>query len=151
MPTNSVYERAAWTDRFNAPSVKALRQGLPAPARPLFDRVHRCMTGLDGVEETFSWYGEGWNWTIEYRTKHCDDPLAVIIPAPTDLQLAVPMDLDFSRSLPVKRMKRAVRDGLELAQEPFDTRWAVWSLIANGLVEDLEGLVEQKLKHAMSA
>ena len=40
-----------------------------------------------------------------------------------------------------------VRDGLELAQEPFDTRWGIWSVQAVNLIEDLHDLIELKLRH----
>ncbi|MHC5002159.1 MAG: hypothetical protein ACYTJ0_03470 [Planctomycetota bacterium] len=147
MYSSRVYDRVAWVDRFATPTIKTLRKPLPAEARPLFDRIHKALSGLEGIRESFAWYGEGWNWTIEFRTKRSSEPLAVLIPSPTDLQLAIPLDPDFTRSLPLKRMKRAIRDGLELAQEPFDTRWGVWSLQAPGMVADLEDLVTRKLDH----
>lgn len=147
MTTKQAYERLSWEDRFNQPDVKNLRGGLPAASRTLFDRVRRRLLDLDGVEERFAWYGDSWKWTVTYSTRHDPDPLAVLIPCPTDLQLAVPLDRDFARSLPVKRMKRAVRDGLELAQDPFDTRWGVWSVPAMSMADDLQALIEQKLKH----
>jgi len=39
------------------------------------------------------------------------------------------------------------RDGLELAQDPFDTRWGVWSIQAEGLLHDVVDLIERKLRH----
>ena len=115
--------------------------------RSLFDRTRKRLLELEGVEEAFNWYGDSWKWTIEYRTSLSDEPLVVLVPSPADLQLAVPMDAEFTRSLPVKRMKRAVRDGLELAQEPFDTHWGVWSVQAMSMLEELQDLIERKLRH----
>ena len=71
----------------------------------------------------------------------------MIVPSPSDLQLAVPLERNFTSTLPVKRMKRAVRDGLDLASEPFDTRWGVWSIQAPTMVDDLEDLVAMKHQH----
>lgn len=141
------YERSAWEDRFNRPTIERLRTCLGAAAAKLFDRVRRDLLSLEGVTEGFAWHGDCWRWTIEFRTKHSDEPLAVIVPSPHDLQLAVPLDPEFVGSLPQRRMKRSVRDGLGLAQEPFDTRWGVWSIQSGGLLEDLVDLVEQKLQH----
>ena len=45
------------------------------------------------------------------------------------------------------RVGDLVRDGLELAQEPFDTRWSLWSLAGVSLLDDLQDLIELKLKH----
>ena len=69
------------------------------------------------------------------------------MPAPTDVQLALPLDRDFTRSLPLQRMKRAVRDGLDLVQEPYESRWGVWSITSAALIDELQDLVEMKLAH----
>jgi hypothetical protein len=145
------YVRIPWEDRFNRPSLKHLRDGLPARARPIFDRCRKHLLGLEDVSETMSWRGESWKWTIEYLTKHTTEPLCLLVPSPQDLQLAVPLDREFVNSLSINRMKRAVRDGLELAREPFDTRWAIWSLQAGNLVDDLQVVVVSKLRHLSRA
>ena len=147
----TTYNRSSWEDRFNRPTIKQLRGGLPSNERQLFDALRKTLLELEGVEEGFAWYGESWKWAIELHTKLSDEPLAVIVPCPGDLQLAVPLDPSFTRSLSIKRMKRAVRDGLELAQEPFDARWGIWSVQAKNLLEDLRHLVEQKLRHLAKA
>jgi len=147
MARKTSYERNAWEDRFNAPSAEKLRAALDGRFSKLFDRVRRNLGGLDGVREEFAWHGECWRWTIEYRTKRSDEPLAVLVPSPADLQLAVPMTADFLRTIETRRLKRSVTDGLGLARAPFDTRWGVWSLGSEGLVEDLVDLVELKLSH----
>lgn len=141
------YERVAWEKRFNRPTVEKLREALEPESAALFDALRDHLVGLDGVTEDFSWKGDCWRWTLEYQTDHSDDPLAVLVPSPADLQLAVPLEPNFTRSLPTRRMKRAVRDGLDLAQEPFDTRWGVWSIQAESLLKDVIGLVQQKLRH----
>jgi len=116
------------------------------PARALFDAARKHLLEQDGVTESFAWYGECWHWSLEYRTRLSPEPLAVVIPSPADLQLALPLEPEFMESLPLKRMKRAIRDGLELAQEPFHTRWGVWSL-ASTVLDDLQDLIEMKLNH----
>lgn len=144
---DSEYQRLAWTDRFRQPTLRELRLGLEPDARSLFDAMHKYLVQLDGVKERLAWYGDCWQWSIEYRTRLSDDPLAVIVPSPTDLQLALPLEREFANAVPVKRMKRAIRDGLELAREPFDTRWGVWSITAVNLIDDLQDLIELKLRH----
>ena len=44
-------------------------------------------------------------------------------------------------------MSRAVRDGIMLAGDPFDTNWAVWSIQSAAMVDDLVDLVELKMMH----
>jgi hypothetical protein len=147
MAGTKAYERIAWEDRFNRPTVARLRAGLEAKPRRLFDQLRRHLLEFEGVTEGFAWRGHCWRWTVEYRTKQGDEPLAIVIPSPLDLQLAVPMDRKFARSLTAKRMKRAVRDGVDLAQDPFDTHWGIWSIQATNLLEDVVDLVELKLRH----
>lgn len=142
-----VYEQLPWKDKFTEPTPQQLRRSLPESILDLFDRTRRHIRKLDGVDETVAWYGHCWCWSIEYRTGRSGEPLAILIPSPHDLQLAMPLDRAFITTLPMKRMKRAIRDGLDLAQEPFDTRWGVWSIQQDSLVEDLTDLVDRKLKH----
>lgn len=149
--TTKHHGRIAWEDRFSQPTVPGLREELPLPAAKLFDQLRQRVLDLDGIKETFSWRGPCWRWTVEFHTACSPEPLALVIPSPTDLQLAIPLDREFTRSLPVRRMKRAVRDGLELAQDPFDTRWGVWSLQSEGLLEDLQELIDLKLRYVSSS
>ncbi len=141
------YDRTAWEDRFNRPDASKLRAALKAVPARLFDHLRHHMLGLDGVTEEFAWHGDCWRWTIEYRTRHSKQPLAVLVPSPADLQLAMPLEQEFIESLPMRRMKRALKEGVGLAQEPFDTRWAVWSVQADGMLDDLVDLLELKLRH----
>jgi hypothetical protein len=147
MAESKAYERIAWEDRFNRPTTADLRSALDGKARKLFDLLRRHLLEIDGVTEGFAWRGDCWRWTVEYSTKRGEEPLAIVIPSPQDLQLAVPMDRDFARSLTTRRMKRAVRDGVDLAQDPFDTHWGLWSIQAASLLEDVVDLVELKLRH----
>lgn len=141
------YVRPAWTDRFNRPTVAALRAGFKSVDAHLFDDARKRLLEFDGIVESMAWHGENWRWTIEYHRKQDARPVALIVPSPLDLQLAIPLDPEFVRSLPLRRMKRAIRDGLDLAAEPFDTHWSVWSLGAGGLMADLQDLVSRKLQH----
>jgi hypothetical protein len=146
MTAEQGYQRSAWENRFHPPTLDGLRGGLASGMTKLFDSVHKQLSGLEGVGTTFAWRGESWRWTIEYRTRRSEEPLAVLVPSPENLQLAVPFERELAQSISTRRMKRAVRDGLELAQDPFDTHWGVWSL-QPGLIEDVVDLVELKRRH----
>jgi hypothetical protein len=141
------FDRPAWTDRFKAPSADVLRGGLDGNARQRFDALRKRLLELEGISEAVAWYGDCWHWSLEYRTRLAPEPLAIIIPSPEDLQLALPMDAEFARTLPMQRLKRAVRDGLELALEPYHSRWSIWSVNAIALIDDLQDVLEMKLKH----
>lgn len=144
--TAVTYNHNAWKDRFNRPTVTQLRKLLEGTTAS-FDEARKRLLDLDGVQEVTAWYGDSWHWTIEYRVDQSDEPLALLVPSPTDLQIAVPLDREFVQTLPMSRMSRALRDGLELAQEPFDTRWGVWTVQTGSLLDSLQDLIERKLRH----
>lgn len=143
----TTYDRLAWDAPFNEPTLDQLRADLPPAAARLMDKARRCLNRLDGVVEGVRWYGECWHWSIEYRTDHSAEPLALVIPAPHDLRLAVPLTLEFLRALPTSRLPRTVRDGLEMARESFDSRWGLWSLDSPDILDNLVDLIESKLHH----
>jgi hypothetical protein len=146
-----VYERLPWRDRFREPGLRELRSALTKSAAHVFDRLRAHMGRLGRVSEHIVWYGSSWGWTIEYRLVGRREPLAVMIPSPEDLRVAVPIEPAFVTSLPRKGMKRAIREGLELASEPFDNRWAVWSVSDDGMANDLGTLLDRRLHHLVES
>jgi hypothetical protein len=142
-----VEHRIPWQDRFRRPTPEQLRKGLPRAHGRLFDLTRRRLREAGELVESVGWYGQSWRWAIEYRSTAHDEPVVVLIPCPDDLQMAMLLDPDFIDALPIKRMKRAVRDGLELARPPFDTRWGVWSISQSAVVEDLKDLLVRRLRH----
>lgn len=147
MTATETYERIAWDDRFNEPTIDQLRAALGSEARPLFDLARDRLRKLPDATEQFGWHGDCWRWAVEYRVKTRDEPVALLIPSPLDLQLAVPLDRAFVASLSRRQLKRTIRDGIDLVCEPFNTRWGSWPLSAASMVDDLIGLIEQKLAH----
>ncbi len=134
-----------WTNQFTTPTVAQLRRGLTAEAADLFDRTRKTVLKFEQISEQMRWYGDCWFWSIGYFIENenttDDDPVALIIPAAEDLQLAMPIEAAFMDTLNVRRLKRAIRDGLELGQEPFHTRWAVWSLSAANITDEVLSVV----------
>lgn len=144
----SNFTRPIWTNEFSTPTIESLRGELEATSRPLFDHARSLFMDMDEIEQDFAWYGECWHWVITFSLAdhHDDEPLGIIIPSPEDLQVAMPMDQKFHNSVPTKRMKRMIKDGFELAAEPFHTSWAVWSITTTSMLTDLGQLAKQKLR-----
>jgi hypothetical protein len=44
------YQRLSWADRFQEPSVRQLREGLPPGTKRLFDAIHKRLLEIDGVQ-----------------------------------------------------------------------------------------------------
>ncbi len=141
------YTITAWQDRFRTPDPATLRKTVDPESVESFDRVRSFLRGVDDVSETLGWHGPTYCWCFEYHLAGRDEPLAILIPSPIDLQLAMPIDTAFLDQLPIRRMKRAIRDGLDLASPPFDTTWAIWSLAPGSMLEDLEDLVGRRVRY----
>ncbi len=147
MAVPATYERLAWEARFNEPTARQLRADLPAAAAEHMDKARRCLLRMDGVVEELRWYGECWRWSIEYRSKLSAEPLALLIPSPDDLRMAIPVAGEFVRSLSPSRLPRIVREGLDMARASFDSRWGLWSLDSAVIIDGLIDLIESKLRH----
>jgi hypothetical protein len=144
MPQRATFQRLAWDDRFNCPTVASLRAGLKPADRSLFDKLRKHLCEFERVTETVTWYGDSWRWVVEFRVARPAQPFAVIVPSPDELQLAVPTSQEFIAQLATRRLKRAVRDGLDLAGAPFDTRWAVWPVGSASMLADLMHVLDDK-------
>jgi hypothetical protein len=142
-------KRSPWQDEFNTPSIDDLRMDLPVPAAELFDATRDFLLEHGGLVEGRRWFGDCWFWTVAYFLEHEDadedEPVAIIVPAPDNLQVAAPLDQEFLDQLNTRRMKRAIRDGLDLATEPYSTHWAVWPVAAKNMLEDVTSLLGQRL------
>jgi hypothetical protein len=139
MSDSKMQQTAPWLDRFNEPSIATLRKGLEEDAAAIFDDARKMLLSLaDCMEEQRLWMGDCWHWTICYRLHGFELPVALLIPNPEDLQIAMPLKRSFIESLPQKRLKRSIRDGLELAAAPFHTNWAIWSTPFGGTLVDLK-------------
>jgi len=139
-----IHARSAREDRFREPTLEQLRAGLQEDAREAFDRLRDHLAGLDDVTESFGWHGSTWGWCLEYRIEGEDGPMAMLAAMPDDPQLIMPIDKAFVDQLPVRRLKRGIRDGLELGLEPFDVPWAIWSVHPPNILDELVDLINRR-------
>jgi hypothetical protein len=136
-----------WTDEFKNPSLDGLRKLVLLDAKKAFDKAKTKILALENVEVEVKWYGECWFWTIAFMSDFMEEPLAIMIPAEENLQIASPLTHEFIEQLSTRRLKRFVRDGLELAMPPHRTSWAVWSIPTPAAVEDVMPVLKAKQKY----
>ncbi len=139
--------RLPWFDAFNEPTPQDLRRPYDADRTKLFDAARTRLSGVGKLTEKMVWFGDGWHWSIGYLTPKQDEPAAIIIPNPEDLQLAMPLNRDFLGDLDLNQVKKSLREGLELAREPFETHWGIWSIDQVSLIDDVIELLEARLLH----
>ncbi|MBT5409951.1 MAG: hypothetical protein HOK75_06780 [Phycisphaerae bacterium] len=116
-------------------------------AKKSFDKSISKIVGLENVTTDVKWYGECWYWTVAFMSDFLEEPLAILVPAEENLQIAAPLTHDFIEQLSTRRLKRFVRDGLELALPPHRTNWAVWSIPTPAAFEDVLPVIKSKQKY----
>jgi hypothetical protein len=143
--------KCAWSDKFRMPSIDELRAGLAKQGQSVFDDARRRLNELDGVTETLVWEGVPWRWTLVYTGPSGTEPrvIAYLIPDPQRIQLCVPLSQDHVDRLPLKRMKKSLRDGIVFARNVAGMWWPTWDVPSKTAVEEVLDLVSRR--HAMSA
>lgn len=136
-----------WTDEFNTPTIDGLRKLVLLDAKKAFDKAKTRIIALENVDLELKWYGDCWFWTIAFISDYMEEPLAILIPAEENLQIAAPLTHEFIDQLSTRRLKRFVRDGLELAMPPHRTSWAVWPIPTPAAVEDVMPVLKAKQKY----
>lgn len=136
-----------WTDEFNVPTVKGLRELLDPDSKKAFDKALSKIHSLGKIEEELRWFGDCWYWSVALMAENMEEPLAIIIPVAEDLQIATMLSHEFIDQLSTRRLKRFVRDGLELAMPPHQTNWAIWAIPTPVAVEDVMPVIKNKYKY----
>lgn len=139
---------AAWEDRFTVPTAERLRKGMTKPLGDVVEAARSKLGQLDGLVEDVSWEGVAWHWTIVYHAPDRENThaWAYLIPDPQGPKIAVPLDEDEVKRLPLSRAKKHVRDGVMSAKRVNRTWWAVWDVGSKTALEDVLDLVRRRHK-----
>lgn len=167
--TINLAPRPAWSNRFRAPSPDELRAQMPKPALAVFDDARARLMACVGVAEFVCWQGVPWRWTLMYSQPVSSavppggagrEPpdaaatsasvLAYLIPDPQRLQICVPLNTEHLTAMPLKRMKKWIRDGLVFSRAVGGTCWPTWDLTATTQLDDVADLIVRKHKLSLA-
>jgi hypothetical protein len=142
--------KCSWSDKFRMPSIEELRAGLPKQTQPVFDDARKRLESLDGVTESLVWEGVPWRWSLVYSGPSGMEPriVAYLIPDPQRVQICVPLLQEQVDRLPLKRMKKSLRDGIVFARNVAGMWWPTWDVPSRTAVDEVLDLVARK--HAMA-
>jgi hypothetical protein len=147
MPRRSIKPRNPWEDRFETPSAAALLASFPRHQAAILQVIRDGLTALAGARETVVWRGT-WCWTLAYTLEtEPERPWAYLVPRPMRPVLALPLTGDMVAALPVKRISKAVRDGIALAPLVGGIYWPACELAHRTVAEEL--LLLARRKHAI--
>lgn len=141
--------RSVWADKFREPSGEALLDGLSGKVESaVAELVRGGSMAMNGVSEQVKWLATPWRWTMVYS---CElDPtraLAYLIPDPSKVQVCVPLTMSMIQSMPLKRLKKGIRDGIIYSKVVADTFWPTWELANRAAAEDVLDLIARKHKY----
>lgn len=147
MAAQAIPKRAAWEDRFREPTPDELLKALTGPGAEAAAELRSRLLALSGVGEQTAWQGVPWRWALVYTCQM--DPtraFSYIIPDPARVQVAVPLTAAMVQSLPLKRMKKAVRDGIMFSRFVAGVYWPAWALETVGQLDELYEIVQRKYR-----
>ena len=166
--------RTAWNDKFSRPDAQALRLLFAKPVQTVLDEARAALTELPGIQESLDWQGVPWRWTFVYRgtgdlAEHAlplvsgPTPIATpsglgllrafayVIPDPSRLQICVPLTGPQIEAMPMKRMKKPVRDGIAHARSVAGVWWPTWDVSSQGAAEEVLEVAARKHKFLLTA
>lgn len=137
-----------WANKFRRPAAEELLEQYGSKQLAQLVAAARAeLAGLDGVTETLSWNGVPWRWSFEYRQRGGGaQPLAYLVPDPQRPQIAVPLTSDQIGMLPLRRLKRFVRDGIVHGRMVAHVYWPSWEFALRSQLDEVMDLVIRKHK-----
>jgi hypothetical protein len=152
VPERSLQQKHPWANKFRRPSAdELLAQYGSKQLAQLVAAARAELAGLAGVTETLSWNGVPWRWSFEYRPEHPSplaggQPLAYLVPDPQRPQIAVPLTVEMIDQLPVRRLKRFVREGIVHGRIVAQVYWPSWEFALRSQLDEIMDLVVRKHK-----
>ena len=143
-----------WANKFRKPSAdELLAQYGSKQLSQLVGGARSELAGLNGIVETLSWNGVPWRWSFEYRTDGLclsgppqapRQALAYLVPDPLRPQIAVPLTAEMIDLLPVRRLKRFVREGIVHGRIVAQVYWPSWEFALRSQLDEVMDLVVRK-------
>lgn len=138
--------RLPWADRFSKPDLKQLRSHYDKTATELFESARESVAESEAVEVRLAWQGLPWRWTLVYE--HPNDPtraFAYLVPDPQGVKISVPLTTDMIQRLPMRRMKKTIRDGIEMGNRINTVVWACWDVGSENQLDEIMDIIKTKL------
>jgi hypothetical protein len=112
------------------------------------EEARKQLGEMPGVSESLVWQGVPWRWTFVYAGEEASVGRAVayLIPDPNRLQICVPLAQEHIEQMPLKRMKKSVRDGIVHARNVGGVWWPTWEIQNSTALGEILDLLARKQK-----
>ncbi len=148
MPTPASDLRQPWHDRFERPTLEQLRKSFNPDSRRLFDQARSILKDELELGERLDWLGLPWRWSCVYADRNAEPGesrgFAYLIPDPAGLHLCVPLTARDIALLPVRKLKKPIRESLVHARNAAGVWWPSWELASPAALDEVFELVRAK-------
>lgn len=142
-----------WQDQWSKPSIDQLLAALQDQHRKVVTSFFEHLEALDRLEQSLTWHGSGWHWTIQYDLTDPQgdllETLCFVIACPEGPFVCVPLSPQTYQRLPIRRLPKLVRTAVRSAKRCVTTHWTIVNLTINAELDQLMDLIKRKHRYAM--
>ncbi len=131
--------RMPWENRFEQPTIEALRSPYNKQLGGYHDTARDFLLKFDNIEETIDWHGLPWRWSSRFDIIGVSNERGwvYLVPDPEGPRLSIPLTEEMVEKLPKTRLKKHVREGIDHAKRIGDVRWTDWEITGKAQLDDL--------------
>ncbi len=140
-----------WEDQFRTPTVEGLRSHYDSQLCQLVETARKRLNVFEDVREEIQWMGLPWRWTLVYRCP--DDPTqawAYLVPHRDKPIIATPLTTEMMNKLPMSRLRKFIREGLDEGRRVNGTYWVAWEVVNKTHLDLVLELLKRKHKFIMA-
>lgn len=145
----SANARNAWTEKFSRPSVEQVFAASTKANQSVLEAAREELLELGGLEERMEWQGLPWRWTLVFEMDSGPErapAFAYIVPDPAKPQLCLPLTSEQIEAIPVRKLKKTIRDGIVFARSVSGVWWATYDIPTKTALADVMELAVRKRK-----
>lgn len=147
-PAGKAPVRTPWEDRFRQPSLDDLTAHYNKQLSGLFDAARAKLLDFEGVDDSIRWQGLPWRWCLRFEAPgDPTDAWVYLVPDPLGPIVSVPLTMDMIESMPMKRLKKHVRDGVFLSKRVGEVIWATWQPTNRTQLDEVLDVAKRKHKY----
>jgi len=141
--------KTSWENKFREPPIEDLLTHFPnKQLAGVMEAARDRLTTYPNVVERVQWLGMPWRWAMVYSCE--PDPtraLAYLVPDPAKVQISIPLTTAMLQTMPIRRLRKVIRDGILYSKFVAGTYWPCWEVTSRNSLDDLLDLVSRKHKY----
>ncbi|MEM9082091.1 MAG: hypothetical protein AAGB34_00740 [Planctomycetota bacterium] len=141
----------AWENRFEEPTQQELVEHYNQQLLNVYNAIFEKLRGLGEMNEQFVWMGAPWCWCTLVNPVDMDPERerswAYVVADREQPLLVMPVDSETMEKLPMRRIKKHVRDFITRGKKVGDITYVEWPIAAKTQLEDIMDMVNRLYRH----